>query len=158
MSRGRRIIIGVAIALVVLAAAGALALRELGRQTRRTKSGSAVASIYLSLEMYAYDHKGRFPDRFGPLGPSWQPLNDAAARDLLRDLSRRYNSLDAAFDRSDPLLDGWRRPLRISVARRISGDFIFKVESAGEDGQFGTPDDVARTPDDLGTSVPARGP
>ena len=40
-------------------------------------------------------------------------------------------------------LDGWGRPFRY-VLSPDTRQFLWKVESAGEDGKFGTPDDISR--------------
>ena len=78
----------------------------------------------------------------GGVGADWIILSEAARRGVFSRIARERGIDCGAWDGKEPLLDNWKRPIRLAARRDPSGQVVGRVSSAGPDGIDATADDI----------------
>jgi hypothetical protein len=105
------------------------------RESKKAATYGCVASLQAGL---SGQHLEAVPSR---LGADWIMLPEAERQGVFSRIAEERGIDCGAWDGSEPLLDNWKRPIRLAARRGPSG-IEGRVSSAGPDGIDATDDDI----------------
>jgi len=126
------------IAIIAILLASTMGVTRMVRyKNDEAKTISFIEQFHIAMEMYKQDH-GYFPPAHTGINLDIEFIKTLKNRDS----GRHFLPTESlTYDEDDFVLDGWRRRFRYTSPGNTN-EQLYDIESAGQDGSFGTADDI----------------